>query len=211
MDVNQPNNILTVSGEGVIQIEPDRAVVTLGASTKDIQANVAQRNNAEIINELIRTFNELNITKEDIRTTDFRIDLQHDYEDGKQVFRGYEVVHLLEVIIKDIEQTGTIIDAAIANGANTVTNLQFTVADTSSLYKDALASALNNAQAKANLLAKTLNVALNKVPHKITEITETSSRGDFQVATFTRSAATSVMTGQIEIKAAVSVQFTYDR
>ena len=51
--------------------------------------------------------------------------------DGKQIFRGYEVRHLLEVKVEDISKVGEVVDAAVAAGANVIYNVRFDISNRS--------------------------------------------------------------------------------
>ena len=67
---------------------------------------------------------------------------QYDYVEGRQVFRGYEVINSINVTIKNIEQVGTVIDTAVRNGVNQVSNIRFTVENEHIPYQEALSLAL---------------------------------------------------------------------
>lgn len=205
----QQQSILTISGEGSIQAQPNIAIISLGARTENKQANIAQSENAAIISSLIQSLQHLGISPNDIQTSDYQIDMQYDYEDGKQLFRGYQVVQLLEVTLQKIKQTGIIIDTAVNHGANIVTNIRFTVAHQDAYYNQALALALKNAQKKARVVADTLKVTLNEIPMNITETSQIAPPRPYEVAAFAKSAETPIMPGQIQITAHLEAQFGY--
>lgn len=205
----QQQNMLTVTEEGSIQAQPDIAVVTLGTRTENKQATVAQTENTAIISSLIQSLQQLGISPNDIQTIDYHIDMQYDYIDGKQILRGYQVIHLLEITIKQIKQTGALIDAAVNSGANVVSNIRFTLSQQEVYYNQALALALKNAQHKARVVADTLKVTLNEIPIKITEISQTIPPSPYQVASFTKTEGTPMMPGQIQIKATINAKFVY--
>lgn len=49
------------------------------------------------------------------------------YDDGKQIFMGYEVAHTLSVKHKGNDDAGQIIDVAVHQGVNRVAQIEFTV------------------------------------------------------------------------------------
>lgn len=51
----QQQSILTISGEGSIQAQPNIVIISLGARTENKQANIAQSENAAIISSLIQS------------------------------------------------------------------------------------------------------------------------------------------------------------
>src|SRR5690606_20881763 len=97
-----------------------------------------QKENTNATTNIVEALLQLGIPKENIQTTQYSIDIQYDFEDGKQIFRGYKVTHLLQVTVENIEQTGLIVDTAVNNGANTVSNIQFTLQNPDIAYNHAL-------------------------------------------------------------------------
>lgn len=136
--VRQTDYSILVTGDGTVSVEPNQAVVTLGVITEDSNLQKAQRENAESTNNIIQALLQENIPRHHIQTYDYRMDIQYDYDEGIQIFRGYRVTNLLEVIIEPIDKVGLTIDTAVAYGANTVRNIQLTVANQDRYYLEAL-------------------------------------------------------------------------
>ena len=93
---------------------PNRAIVVLGAITEGNALQLVQAENARITANIILSLQNLGIPKEKIQTNDYRIETQYDYVDGKQIFRGYKVTHLLQITTDRVEQTGVIVDTAVS-------------------------------------------------------------------------------------------------
>ncbi|NOU98129.1 DUF541 domain-containing protein [Paenibacillus sp. LMG 31456] len=204
---NRP--IIVVSGEGTVSTVPDRAVVELGVITENISLAVAQKKNAEAIAKVVDSLLQLGVPKENIQTFNYRIDTEYNYEDGKQIFRGYKVTHLLQVTVNKVDQTGIIIDTAVKNGVNSVSNIQFTVAHPEAHYNQALALAVKNGERKALTIASTLGVTLNKFPGKIEEISQAAVPTPYQTKMFAQAEATPIQPGELKITAAVRSEYYY--
>lgn len=80
--------------------------------------------------------------------------------------------HQLQVTIKDLGKTGQVIDIAVASGANFVSSIQFTVSNPDSFYNQALTLAIQNAQQKAIVMARALQVTLSPVPIVVQELSQ---------------------------------------
>ena len=106
---------LKVNGKGSIMVNPDEAVIVLGVTNENIQLENAQKENAEKVAAIINTLLKLGVLKEDIQTQTYQIQPQYDYVDGKQIFRGYRVIHNLKVNVKNISMVGKIVDTAGRN------------------------------------------------------------------------------------------------
>jgi uncharacterized protein len=200
--------IITVTGEGVVQVVPDRAQLTLGVVTEDTTVSNAQQKNNELITEIISALNTLGIPEDQIKTVTYRIEPRYDFIDGQQQFRAYEVTHMVQVIVEDLTQTGAVVDAAVENGANMVTSIQFTVADPTNLYREALQLAIEDARGKANAMTDTLNVSLVETPVKVIE-RSVGGPVRFYDGAMLSSAATPIQPGSISIQASVEVIYSF--
>ncbi len=200
--------VLMVTGEGIVSVEPDRALITVGVLTENQDLSRSQRENAHIITNVIRSLTELGIPRENIQTVEYRIQAQYDYVDGKPILRGYQTTHLLQITNEQITQTGRIVDTAVANGATTVSSIQFTLAHPAFFYNQALERALKNSQQKAATIARSLGVPLHVIPIKLTETTRTPAPPS-PIVFSERSAATPIEPGMLQIQASVSAQYVY--
>lgn len=203
---------MTVSGEGMVTTGPDMAVITAGVLSENKSLQVAQSENSDRSQKVIDALLQLGIPREDIQTVEYRINNMYDYVDGKQIFRGYEVRHLLEVQVSDISQVGKVVDTVIANGANIIYNIRFDTSRRTELYNEALTKALQDAISKAESLAKLLNVQLNRIPFEITE-SQTTIGPIIPYQTFAvekvAGASTPIEPGTLEIKAVLLAKFYY--
>lgn len=203
-------NTMTLEGIGRIKIIPDLAVIHLGIVTENEQANIAQQENTVRSNQVIQTLKNLGIVNNDIQSISYTIQPQYDYNEGKAIFRGYRVEHLLEVTIRKIEKIGEVYNAAINSGANIASSLQFQVSDYEKYYNQALQIALKNAKEKAKEIGQQLGVTILPIP---INIKEESSPTLFQgkAAPFMAQAQTAppIQRREVEIEAKVKTVFQY--
>lgn len=152
------------------------------------------------------------ISRDNIQTSDFRVDIQYDYQDGTQLFRGYRVSNLLTIKIEHIERVGELVDIAMENGANTVRNIALRVGNEQRYYQQALANAIRNAQEKAATIAETLGVAIPQTPTQLKELTSQAPETPrpYVLGVATDSAVTTpIEAGQNQITAFVEATFHY--
>lgn len=208
----QTENKVKVVGEGTVLVTPDHATILLGVITEDEQLQVAQQTNAQRTTNVINALANSGISRENIQTSDFRVDIQYDFQDGTQVFRGYRVSNLLTIKIENIERVGEIVDIAMENGANTVRNIELNVSNQQRYYQQALANAIRNAQEKATTIAETLGVTIPPTPTHLKEITSQTPEipRSYVLGIATDSAVTTpIEAGQNQIKAFVEATFHY--
>lgn len=201
---------LKVFGEGSVSVKPDIAQISIGVTTEDKQLETAQQENARITQQVIDVIKSMGVTSKDIQTQVYDIQPQYDYIEGRQVFRGYRVINILKVVVRDLEKVGVIIDAAVKAGANTVNNISFTVSDQRRYYEQALRLAIEDAQKKAFAVGDKLKVRINPVPVNITE--QSVNVGipfSPMVLKASTEAATPIEAGENEIMARIEAIFIY--
>lgn len=205
------SSTIEVLGEGTVTAAPDRAVVDLGVVTDGPDLQAIQTENSKAISNIIHAVMQLNIPREQIQTRDYRIEVIHDYEDGKQIFRGYRVTHLLQITTNNVEQIGKIVDTAVSSGANNVNSIQFTLAHPEFHENQALSLAVHNARLKALTIAATLGVKLAAVPSQVQESSQSADPTPYIMASkFAGSAAqTPIQPGQLTVKAMVHVWYLF--
>ncbi|HEU5139929.1 MAG TPA: SIMPL domain-containing protein [Bacillales bacterium] len=205
----EPSRVMTVNGQASLSVAPDTVSIQLTVMTENEQLSQAQQENANKMNQVIQALLQAGIPRENIQTTAYNIVPRYDYVDGTQVFRGYQVTNTITVTLKNINQTGQMIDLAVKNGVNQVSNIQFTIENRQKYYRQALSDALQDAIMKGRTLAETLNVPFDATPIKIVERTNEAPPPIQTFAAVAGSAATPIESGQIVIQAEVEAQFQY--
>ncbi|WP_261807628.1 SIMPL domain-containing protein [Paenibacillus sp. N3.4] len=194
---------IEVLGEGAVTATPDRAIVVLGAITEGNTLQLVQAENAKIVTNIIQSMQKIGIPLEKIQTNDFRIDTQYDYVDGKQIFRGYRVTDLLQITTDRLDQSGLIVDTAVAQGANSVSSIRFTLAQPEVYANHALSLAIRNARQKAVTIAQTLGVNIAAVPFRIQELSRSNEPMPFKATFHAESTGTPVQPGELMVNASV--------
>jgi uncharacterized protein len=207
----QRSNVIKVRGEGELAVKPDTATVNLGVTTEGKELISAQQQNSTIGSKIIDSLVALGIDKNQIQTFDYRIESDYEYDQGKAIFRGYKVTHILQVRIDDLAIVGTVVDTAVKNGANYAANIEFTTKYKDVYYQQSLALALKNANAKATTIANTIRVTLNPTPILVTEGGDTFQPFEGSQLTFAKAGVspTQIEPGQLLIKAHVIAEYKY--
>lgn len=202
--------LIKVSGEGELAVQPDTASVNLGVITEKKELIAAQQQNSQESAKVIDSLVSLGISKEHIQTFDYRIESNYDYEQGKQIFRGYKITHILQVKIDDLSTIGKVVDTAVQNGVNYVSNVQFKVKNKDAYYQQALKLALSNSLQKAITIAGSLNVTLMQTPILVVEGGPTIQPFSYQTEAMVKGiASTQIEPGQIIVRASVLAEYHY--
>jgi uncharacterized protein len=159
-----PRTIL-VTGEGKAEGTPDIAVANLGVETRDPSVSKAVTENNQKAAAITQAVLGLGVDAKDIQTTGFNVYfLDVTDQTGKSTGEGkYVVSNTIMITVRDISKLGPILGGALDAGANSVSGVNFTVADPSKLLTEARAKALANAQDRAGEIAKGLKVEILRV------------------------------------------------
>ncbi|MDF2593731.1 MAG: hypothetical protein K0R69_72 [Clostridia bacterium] len=205
--MNHPSNqTMTLSGQGHVTATPDLAVIRLGVETTGYNLPEIQSENAQISQRVIESLNQAGVT--DIKTFQYSINKLYEYEEGKQIDKGYSVQNILEIKTNDIDQAGNIIDTAVNRGANIVISISFELSEPELYYERALNFAVDNAIQKAKAISANLHIRLNPIPIRIIENSAPSfpmKQLQFEVA------ATPILPGDLKIEAFVTADFFYTK
>ncbi|MBD3922359.1 SIMPL domain-containing protein [Paenibacillus sp. PR3] len=206
--LDQGRSTIEVQGEGQVTAAPDQAVITLGVATEKEELRTAQADNAAAIARIIQSIRQLNVPQEQIQTIEYRIDTHYDYIDGKQIFRGYQVTHMLQITTNNVGQAGTIVDTAVENGANHIGGIRYSVAQPAYYEKQALSLAVRNAMDKALTIAHTMGITIDVVPTRVQELSQSGfTPMPLASAAMKVSDATPLQPGQLTITASVRAWF----
>lgn len=197
----EPEKSITVVGSASIPVKADIVSITFRVRTIEWNVNRAVENNANITAKVLEAIKNTGVDSNDISTVDYNIS-----QDLSKSYPGqYTVLNSIQVLIRNTEITGNVIDAAIVNGANGLTSYQYLAGDKTTALRQARTQAIQNAQDAANLLA---SVAGTKVGN-VMEINENFSTDITQPVTLLRS-ATNIQEGYIQVQSNVTVRYSLE-
>lgn len=144
---------LSVTGSGTVLVESDLAIVTVGVQETSKDVLEAQSTVNEKIAAIKQALLDAGVEESEINTDSINIYANYDYSDNTEVIVGYTARNSLSVRTTDMDNVGSLIDAAFVAGANTLDNVQFTVLDDTQAREQALTMAVEDARRKADVLA----------------------------------------------------------
>ncbi len=166
-------NVITVNGSGYAYANPNIAMFTFTVSEKAKTVELAQDTASKHINTVIKSLEDSGIEKKYIKTTSYNISPNYEYTQnpcvsgmcpvGKSELTGYDVSQNIEVKVKDISKVGKLFTDIGSLGVTNVSSLSFTVEDMTAVKSEARKIAIEEAEKKAEELAKSLGVSLVRV------------------------------------------------
>jgi uncharacterized protein len=154
---------VSVSGEARVTVNPDRFTFTTGVQTNAPTVEDAVNQNNEKVAAVIAALKKAGATDQEIRTANFSIYPQQDYTQGKAPrIIGYQVTNNITVTKKQIAEAGKLLQVALNAGVNESSGLQFVVSDPAAGRDEGLRRAVEDAHAKASLLARAAGRTLGR-------------------------------------------------
>jgi hypothetical protein len=196
--------IVTVTGEATVGVAPDTAVIRIGVSSQDKTAREAGEVNARQMTSVLAAIKDAGVADRDIQTS--RLSLQPQYDPNKggtARLTGFQATNQVTVRIRDIEKLPTVLDRAIAAGANEMSGIEFVVSEQSKLLDQARDDAIADARRKAELYARAAGAKLGRV----VSITEEGSSPQPRPMQAMRAGAVPVAPGEQTLRAVVTVSY----
>ena len=159
------DNVITVTGEGTVQVTPDMATISLGVTTDGASAAEAMAANSKALQAVIDRLKSAGIEERDLQTSNLSLNPNWVGYDAGQTpkIAGYVASNMLSVRVRALDTLGTVLDASITDGANTLNGITFDLAAPRPAQDEARKAAVADAKARAELLAAAAGVKLGKI------------------------------------------------
>ncbi len=158
---------VNVRGEGMVEIVPDEAIARFGVTSDEKTLSKAYLENTKNMNAVIEAVKRKGIDEKDIMTSSYRVIPVYPRDDSGRTVPGkpasYRVSQSLSVKIRQMEDTGTVIDEVISAGVNTFEGIQFVSSLSDEMEIEARVKAAENAKEKAASLAEALGFRLGRI------------------------------------------------
>jgi uncharacterized protein YggE len=205
---------ITVTGNGQTSTEPDRAVIRLGATEQLAEAAAAQIKVNETMQKALAAIEKVGIPRRSIRTTGLTLTPIYASQKSSPPIEprivAYRAGNTIEVTVEQLDLVGKIIDAGLTAGANQLQGISFGLKNDLPQRTRALTMAAEEAEAKAQTIARALRVRLSDV----LEITESGVHLVPQREYFAGARAmaadamrTPVESGEVQVQATVTVRY----
>ncbi|MDD5032667.1 MAG: SIMPL domain-containing protein [Candidatus Pacebacteria bacterium] len=167
----------TVSGDGKITTVPDVAQFTFSVITEGgMDVGASQAKNTEKVNASIDFVKSNGIDPKDIKTEGYNLSPRYQYSNCGIIYSGsssstcpppeivgYTITQTVSVKIRDFSKIGKVLSGVVEKGANSVSQLSFTVDDPTVVRNDARDEAIKKAKEKAKSMAESAGFKVGKL------------------------------------------------
>ena len=172
-------NVITLSGHGEVSAVPDLATVYFTIQKEAKTVKEAQEGVAAVETEAIKSLKANGIEEKDFKASNSSFSPVYEYQyskmmpcnefgcppsrPGKNVITGYQASESITVKVRNVDSVGKVMQDLGTLGVSDLNGPNFTIDDEEALLAQARKEAINEAKAKAKVLARDLGVRLGRV------------------------------------------------
>ncbi len=199
---------LDVSATGEVSRVPDVAVISAGVVTRSASATGAITENAARMERVRAALKRAGIADRDIQTSNISLNPEYRYQENMPPqLTGYTASNQVNVRFRDIRNTGRILDALVAEGANQINGPSLTIDKPEAALDEARAKAVAAGRARAELYARALGM-------RVVRLLSVSEGGGYSVPppmpmmrAQADSAATKIDPGEQQLQVTLAMSF----
>ena len=154
--------IVSVSGQGEIQAEPDQAIVTLGVESRKVRLEDARAEVTKTVDAVLKLTRDLKIDQKYVRATRISVQPEYNWDQNakERNLIGYFVSRQVEVDLRDLDKLGTLLEKSTDLGVNQLGDPRLESSKRRDLERNALAKAVEDARLNAEAVAKAAGARL---------------------------------------------------
>ena len=199
---------VSVTGDSIVQAQPDTAILTVSVVTQGRNALEAQQENANRSDAVVKALKSAAGAGAEVKTSGYNLQPIRVYKEGQPpTITGYEARNSVTVTMSDLTRVGTVIDATAQAGSNDISGISFTLRKDRPARDQALAEATREALSKAQVIATALGgrvVRIVEVQEEGVQPPRTIYADQFQVRTMS-AVSTPIEVGTLDITSRVQL------
>ena len=150
---------LDVTATGEVSRVPDIAIISAGVMTRAATASAALQQNATRMERVRAALKRAGIADRDIQTSNISLNPEYNYQNNQAPkLTGYTASNQVNVRFRDIANTGRILDALVAEGANQISGPSLTIDKPEAALDEARVKAVAAGRARADVYARSLGM-----------------------------------------------------
>lgn len=155
---------LDINASGEVNRVPDLAIISAGVVTRATTARSALQQAANKMARVRAALTRAGVADRDIQTSNINLNPDYAYENNRPPrLTGYNASNQVTVKFRDIANAGEILDALVAEGANSINGPTLTVDKPQAALDEARTKAIATARARADLYARSLGMRVVRV------------------------------------------------
>ncbi|MDE2025805.1 MAG: SIMPL domain-containing protein [Patescibacteria group bacterium] len=154
-----------VTGEGKVTAVPNQATISFGVTKQAATVADAQDQTNKAVDDILSALKNQGVDTKDIKTTDYNVTPQYNYQAVSQTITGYQVSQTVELKVHQLDKVNTLLNTITTSGANIVNQVTFGFDDATKLklQDQAREQAVTVAKEKAQSLANIAGFHLGRI------------------------------------------------
>src|SRR5689334_8178501 len=155
---------LDVTATGEVTRVPDIAIISAGVVSRSSTATGALQDAADRMTRVLAALKRAGVADRDIQTSSVNLNAEYRYpENQAPQLVGYTASNTVTIRFRDIRNSGKILDALVAQGANQINGPSLTIDKPEAALDEARAKAIAAGRARAELYARGLGMRVARV------------------------------------------------
>lgn len=200
---------LEINANGEVSRVPDVAVISAGVATRASSASQALQENSARMARVLAALKRAGVADRDIQTNAISLNPEYRYaENQPPELVAYSASNQVTIRFRDIRNSGRILDALVAEGANQINGPSMVIDKPEDALNEARADAVAKGLARARLYAS----AIGKRVGRILSISESGGYSPpppmpYAVTMRAESADTKLMPGEQKVEVSLAMVF----
>lgn len=155
---------LDITASGEVTRVPDVAIISAGVVTRQQTASSAIQENSARMEKVLAALKRAGVADRDVQTSSLNLSPEYRYQENQPPqLVGYTASNQVSIRFRDIRNSGKILDALVAEGANQINGPSLTIDKPESALDEARQQAIANGRARAELYARSLGKRVARV------------------------------------------------
>ena len=155
---------LDITATGEVTRVPDVAVITAGVVTRQSTASAALQENSARMDRVLAALKRAGVTDRDVQTSSINLNPEYRYQENQPPqLVGYTASNQVSIRFRDIRNSGRILDALVAEGANQISGPSLTIDKPEAALDEARVQAIANGRARAELYARAMGKRVARI------------------------------------------------
>ena len=155
---------LDINATGEVARVPDVAVISAGVVSRSPTATAALQDTADRMTRVLAALKRAGVADRDIQTSNVNLNAEYRYpENQAPQLVGYTASNSVTIRFRDLRNSGKILDALVAQGANQINGPTLMVDKPESALDEARTRAIAIARARAEIYARSLGMRVVRV------------------------------------------------
>jgi uncharacterized protein YggE len=155
---------LDINATGEVTRVPDVAVISAGVVSRSPTASAALQDSAQRMDRMLAALKRAGVESRDVQTSTVSLNPEYRYpENQSPQLVGYTASNTVTIRFREIRNSGKILDALVAEGANQINGPNLVVDKPEAALDEARARAIAAGRARADLSARALGLRVARV------------------------------------------------